>query len=128
MCGYAFMCSNTATIFMGRWNHVFTDHDNKYYSVGAQPGRAERGVQSGLYNKMKHGFPIYHWDCIYKLLKCTEYALDMFMDTEVIQHILQARQCGKFWTMEPSSSLLHAKSARYYNAVDFGINVFWDIT
>ena len=26
--------------------------------------------------------------------------------------------------MEPSPSLLHAKSARYYNAVSFGINVF----
>jgi hypothetical protein len=37
----------------------FTDHDNKYYSIGAQPGRAERGVQSGLY-KMKHGFLNHH--------------------------------------------------------------------
>jgi hypothetical protein len=26
--------------------------------------------------------------------------------------------------MEPSPSLLHAKSAKYYNAVGFGINVF----
>ena len=30
----------------------------------------------------------------------------------------------KFRTMEPSPSGLHAKSARYYNAVGFGISVF----
>ncbi len=71
------------------------DHDNKYYSVGAQPGRAERGVQSGLY-KMKYSFPNHHWVCKHKVLKHTEYAFDMFMDSEVIQHILQARQCVKF--------------------------------
>jgi hypothetical protein len=27
--------------------------------------------------------------------------------------------------MEPSPNLLHAKSAQYYNAVSFGINVFF---
>jgi hypothetical protein len=53
-----------------------------------------------------------------------EYAFDMFMDTEVIQHILQARGRVKSQTMEPSPSRLHAKSARYFNAVGFGINVF----
>jgi hypothetical protein len=37
---------------------------------------------------------------------------------------VQARQRVKFRTMEPSPSGLHAKSARYYNAVGFGINVF----
>ncbi len=31
----------------------------------------------------------------------------------------------KFRTMEPSPSGLYAKSARYYNAVGFGINVFF---
>ncbi len=46
----------------GTRNHVFTDHENKHYSVGAQLGRAEKGVQSGLY-KMKHGFPNHHWNC-----------------------------------------------------------------
>jgi hypothetical protein len=67
----------------GRQNHIFTDHDNKYYSIVAQPGRAERGAQSDLY-KMKHGFLNHHWDCIHKVLKHTEYAFDMFMDTKVI--------------------------------------------
>ena len=31
----------------GRQNHIFTDHDNKYYSVGTQPG-VERRVQIGF--------------------------------------------------------------------------------
>jgi hypothetical protein len=52
----------------------------------------------------------------------------MFMDTEVIRHIIQAKRCVKFQMMEPSPSLLHAKSARYYNAVGFSINVFLDVT
>jgi hypothetical protein len=90
-------CAQTPpqSLSRGSWKHVFIDHDNKYYSIGAQPGRAEKGVQSGLY-KMKDGFPNHHWDCIHKVLKCAEYAFDMFMDTEVIQHIVQARRCVKF--------------------------------
>jgi hypothetical protein len=58
-------CAQTQpqSLSRGRRNHVLTDHNNKYYSVGAQPGRAERGVQSGLF-KMKHDFPNHHWDCI----------------------------------------------------------------
>jgi hypothetical protein len=40
---------------------------------------------------MKHGFPNHHLDCTHKVLKRTEYAFDMFMDTELIQHIVQAR-------------------------------------
>jgi hypothetical protein len=39
----------------GKRDHVFTDHDDEYSSVGTQPGRAEKGVQSGLH-KTKHGF------------------------------------------------------------------------
>ncbi len=118
-------CAQTQpqSLSRGRRNNVFTDHDDKYYSVGAQPGRAERGVQTGLY-KMKHGFPNHHWDCINKVLICAEYAFDTFMDTEVSRHIVQARRRVKLWTMEPSPSLLHAKSARYHNAVGFGNNVF----
>jgi hypothetical protein len=73
---------------------------------------------------MKHGFPNHHLDCIHKVLKHAEYAFDMFMDTEVIRHhAMQVRRCAKFQMMEPSPSGLHAKSARYYNAVSFGINV-----
>jgi hypothetical protein len=37
-------------------NQVFTENGNKYCCIGAQPGRAERGVQSGLY-RLKYGFP-----------------------------------------------------------------------
>ena len=33
----------------GNLNCVFTEDGNKYCCIGAQPGRAERGVQSGLY-------------------------------------------------------------------------------
>ncbi len=62
---------------------------------------------------MKHSFPNHHWDCILKVLERAEYAFDMFMDTEVIQHIVQARQRVQFRTMEPSPSGLHAKSVRY---------------
>jgi hypothetical protein len=77
------ICAAMRSLSRGRRNHVFTDHNNKYYSVGAQPERAERGVQSALY-KMKHDFLNYHWDCIYKVLKRAEYAFNMIMDTEVI--------------------------------------------
>ncbi len=69
ICAAMHSCAQTQpqSLSRGRQNHIFTDHDNKYYSVGAQPGRAERGVQSGVY-KMKHGFPNHHWDCIHKVL------------------------------------------------------------
>ncbi len=85
ICAATHSCAQTQpkSLSGGMQNHVFTDHDNKYYSVVAQPGRAEKGVQSGLY-KMKHGFPNHHWDCIHKLLKRAEYAFKMFMGTEVI--------------------------------------------
>jgi hypothetical protein len=118
-------CAQTQpqSLSRGRQSHIFTDHDNEYYSVGAQTGRAERGVQSGLY-RVKHGFLNHHWECIHKVSKHAEYAFNMFMDTEVFPHIVQARRHVKFQTMEPSPSLLHAKSARYYNAVGFSINVF----
>jgi hypothetical protein len=97
ICAAMRSCAHTQpkSLSRGTQNHVFTDHDNKYYSVGAQPGRAEKGVQSGLY-KMKHSFPNHHWDCIHKLLKRAEYAFNMLMDTEVIRHTMQARQCVKF--------------------------------
>jgi hypothetical protein len=69
ICAAMHSCAQTQpkSLSRGTQNHVFTDHDNKYYSVGAQPGRAEKEVQSGLY-KMKHGFPNHQWDCIHKLL------------------------------------------------------------
>ncbi len=97
ICAAMHSCAQTQpkSLSRGMRNHIFTDYDNQYYSIGAQPGIAEKGVRSGLY-KMKHGFPNHHWDCIHKVLKHTEYAFDMFMDTAVIQHIVQARQRVKF--------------------------------
>jgi hypothetical protein len=56
---------------------------NKYCCVGAQPGRAKRGVLSGLY-RLKNGFPSNKWDSIHKLLKRVEYVFDRFMDTDII--------------------------------------------
>ena len=45
---------------------VFTEDGNQYCCIGAQPGRAERGVQSGLY-RLKHRFPSEHWDSLPRL-------------------------------------------------------------
>jgi hypothetical protein len=47
ICAAMHSCAQTQpkSISRGMRNHVFTDHDNKYYSIGAQPGRAEKGVQ-----------------------------------------------------------------------------------
>jgi hypothetical protein len=106
----------------GTNNHVFTENGNKYCCVGAQPGRAERGVQSGLY-RLKYGFPSKEWDSIQRVLRRPEYAFDRYMDTDIIQHILCARSQVKFKTMEPSPSSTHKKSARYYDGLSFGINV-----
>jgi hypothetical protein len=104
----------------GTNNHVFMENGNKYCCVGAQPGRAERGVQSGLY-RLKHGFLSKEWDSIHRVLKCAEYAFDSYMDTEIIQRISCARSLVKFKRIEPSSSSTHKKLARYYNGLSFGI-------
>jgi hypothetical protein len=37
----------------GTNNHIFTENGSEYCCIGAQPGRAERGVQSGLYAEIK---------------------------------------------------------------------------
>ncbi len=107
----------------GTRNHVFTENSNKYCCVGAQPGRAERGVLSSLY-RLKHGFPSKEWDSLHKLLKRGEYAFDRYMDTDVIRHISCAQSRVHFKTMEPSPSSSHQKNARYYNGLGFGINVY----
>jgi hypothetical protein len=101
----------------GTNNYVFTENGNKYCCVGAQPGRAERGVQSGLY-RLKYKFSSKEWDSVHRVLKCAEYGFDRYMDTDIIQHIV------KFKTMEQSPSSTHKKSARYYNGLRFGINVY----
>ena len=56
----------------GGWSHVFTDTNNKYYCIGAQPGWTERGVQSGLY-KLKYGFCNTDWDALLNVLKCAKH-------------------------------------------------------
>ncbi len=75
---------NTVPIISkGTSNHVFTENGNKYCCIGAQPGRAERGVQSGLY-KLKDRFQSKELDSIHKVLKHVEYAFDRYMDTDII--------------------------------------------
>ena len=107
----------------GTNNHVFTLNGNKYCCIGAQPGRAERGVQSGLC-RLKYRFPSKEWDSIHRVLKCAEYAFNRYIDTDIIQHISCARSRVEFKTMEPSPSSTHKKLARYYNGLGFGINVY----
>ncbi len=99
----------------GKKNCVFTEDGNKYCCIGAQPGRAERGVQSGLY-RLNHGLSSKEWDLMH--------AFDRFMDTNVIQHISCARSRVNYKTMGPSPSSSNKKHARYYNGLGFGINVY----
>ena len=49
------------TLTRGKKSCVFTEDENKYCCIGAQPGRAERGIQSGLY-RLKNGLPSKEWD------------------------------------------------------------------
>jgi hypothetical protein len=106
----------------GLSNRDLTDDGNKYYCVGAQPGRAMRGGQLGLH-KLKHGYLDQHWVCVHNVLKHAKHAFDMFMNTDVIRHIVEARKRVHFCTMEPSPSSADGTPARYYNAVGFGLNV-----
>jgi hypothetical protein len=78
-------CASTQrqSLARGTNNHVFMDNGNKYCCVGARPGRAERGVQSGLY-RLKYGFPSKEWDSMHRVLKHAEYAFDRYMDTDII--------------------------------------------
>jgi hypothetical protein len=118
-------CASTQcqSLASGTNNHIFTENSNKYCCVGAQPGRAERGVQSGLY-RLNYGFPSKEWDFIHRVLKRTEYAFDRSMDTDIIPHISCARSRVEFKTMEPSPLSTHKKSASYYIGLGFGINVY----
>jgi hypothetical protein len=110
------------TLTRGKKNCVFTEDGNKYCCIGAQPGRAERGVQSGLY-RLKHGLPSKEWDLLHKVLKRAEFAFDKYMDTKVIRHISCARSRINFKTMGTSPSSSNKKHARYDNGLGFGINV-----
>ena len=118
-------CASTQrqSLARGKGNHVFTENNSKYCCVGAQPGRAQKGVLSGLY-RLKHGFESKDWDTLHKLLKRAEYAFDRYMNTDIIRHISCARSRVNFKTMEPSPSSSHQKTGRYYSGLGFGINVF----
>ncbi len=78
-------CTSTQrqSLARGTNNHVFTENSNKYCCIGAQPGRAERGVQSGLY-RLKYKFPSKEWDSMHRVLKRAEYAFNGYMDTDII--------------------------------------------
>ncbi len=78
-------CASTQrqSLAKGTNNHIFMENGNKYCCVGAQSGRAERGVQSGLY-RLKYGFPSKEWDSIHRVLKHAEYAFDRYMVTDII--------------------------------------------
>ncbi len=91
------------TLTRGKNNCVFTEDGNKYCCISAQPGRAQRGVQSGLY-RLTHGLPSKEWNLLHKVLKRAEYAFDRYMDTNVIQHISFAKSRVNFKTMGPSPS------------------------
>ena len=66
----------------GTKNRVFTEDGNKYCCIGAQPGRAERGV---------HRFPSEQWDSLHNVIMRAEYAFNMYMGTEITGHISYAR-------------------------------------
>jgi hypothetical protein len=78
-------CASTQcqSLARGTNNHVFTENANKYCCIDAQPGRAERGVQFGLY-RLKYRFSSKEWDSIHRVLKRAEYAFDRYMDTDII--------------------------------------------
>jgi hypothetical protein len=118
-------CASTQrqSLARGTNNHIFTENGNKYCCSGVQAGRVERGVQSGLY-RLKYKFPCKEWNYIPRVLKRAEYAFDRYMDTDIFQHISCARSRVKFKKMEPTPSLTHKKSARYYNGLGFGFNVY----
>jgi len=115
--------AQVSSLSRGKRSHVFIDSENKYCCVGAQPGRNQRGVQSGQY-RLEQGFENKDWDTLHKLLKRAEHAFDKYLDTDVIRHIACARTRVPFKTMEPSPTSLHQDPSRYYNGIGFGINVF----
>ena len=120
-------CARTQpqSLVRGSSKQVFNDgQPARYFCVGSQPSRAERGVKCGLY-KLKYGFPSSDWDTVLNLLQRAEYAFDMFASTDMIRHIVEAKKRVPFLTMAPSPySSSNQHSARYYNGAGFGVNVF----
>jgi hypothetical protein len=97
--------------------------DRKRCTVWSVQAEVQIYKQSGLH-RLKYRFPSKEWDSTHRVLKHAEYAFNRYMDTDIIQHISCARSWVKFKTMEPSPSSTHKKSARYYNGLGFGINVY----
>ncbi len=85
MQGYVIMHIDTVPIISQGHKKTlfFTENVNNHCYVSAQPGKAERGAQSGLY-RLKYGFPSKEWDSIHRVLKRAEYAFDRYMDTDII--------------------------------------------
>jgi hypothetical protein len=85
ICEAMHSCASTQhqSLAKGTNNHVFMENSNKYFCIGAKPGRAERGVKSGLY-RLKYRFPSKEWDSIHRVLKHMENAFDRYMDTDII--------------------------------------------
>ena len=125
LCSAIRSCVNNqrTTLSRGTQNHVFIEDNHKYCCVGSQPCRAERGVKSGSY-RLKNGFQSKEWDVIHNVLRRSEYAFDRYIDTEVIRHITAAKKRVNYMTMDPSPLSSGVKSARIYNGMGFGINVY----
>jgi hypothetical protein len=111
------------TLSRGTQNQVFVKNNHKYCCVGSQPCRAERGVKSGSY-RLKNGFQSKEWDVIHNILRRSEYAFDRYMDTKVIQHITAAKKRVNYRAMDLLPLSSGVKSARIYNGMGFGINVY----
>ena len=101
ICQAMSMCAMTQrqSLSRGKGTRVFTEGSNKYCCIGSQPGRAEQGVQSGIY-RMKYGFPCKDWNTMHKLLKQGDNAFDKFIDTVIIQHI------NTYLVQNPESNLI----------------------
>ncbi len=125
LCSAVHSCAKNqhTTLSRGTKNHVFVEDNHKYCCISSQPCRAERGVKSGLY-RLKNGFQSKEWDVIHNVLRRSEYAFDRYMDTEVIRHFTAANKCVNYRTMDQLPFSSGIKSARIYNGMGVGINVY----
>jgi hypothetical protein len=80
----------------GKKNYEFAEDGNKYCCIGAHPGRAERGVQSGLY-RLNHGLSSKEWDLMHNVLKRAENAFDRYMETNNTSPVQGPMSITKQW-------------------------------
>jgi hypothetical protein len=113
LCSAVCSCAKNqhTTLSRGTQNHVFVEDNHKYCCVGSQ-------------YRLKNGFQSKEWDVIHNVLRRSEYIFDRYMDTEVIQHITAAKKRVNYRTMDPLPLSSGVKSARIYNGMGFGINVY----